>query len=523
MRRIVSLWLPDWPIERFNRAARRKTTPPSNRKPADAAPFALVGSDRGALFLSAVTAAARKRGVRVGQPLADAKAIFPGLVTRPAEPDADAKALRGLADWCGRYSPWVNTDGTDGLWLDITGCAHLFGDEAGLIRDLTERLRKLSITARPGIADTPGAAWAVARFGEESIAPPGETREALAELPVEGLRLPKEAALLLQRLGLQRIGQLYDLPRATLAKRFGAGVKAQLTDAVLDRLDQALGRKSEPVSPLGSVPAYRTYLRLAEPLITREAIEAVLGRLLESLCESLGQDHRGVRSLRLTGFRVDGTAVHLDIATGRGVRDPARLMRLFAEHLDEIDPGFGIDMMALNAYRVDAMPPEQGTVDGGAALADRDEVGDLVDRLSNRLGPARVYRLAPEERHIPERAERCIPAQKEAASATWESRKVQRPARLLLRPEPVQVMAEVPEGPPIRFVWRHASHRVVRAAGPERIAPEWWLEEGADFSRVRDYYRVESETGQSFWIYREGLYQLGREPTPRWFLHGLFG
>jgi protein ImuB len=523
MRRIVSLWLPDWPIERFNRAAGYRTTSPSSHKPAEPKPFALVGADHGALFLSAVNAAARNRGLRVGQPLADAKAILPALITRPAEPDADAKALSKLADWCVRYTPWVNTDGADGLWLDITGCAHLFGDEAGLIRDLTERLKRLSFTARAGIADTPGAAWAVARFSDEAIVPPGEARQALSALSVEGLRLPGDVVLLLRRLGLQRIGELYGLPRAALARRFGAGKKAHLTDAVLDRLDQALGRKSEPVSPLGLVPAYRTHLRLAEPLITLDGIEAVLRRLLETLCATLAHDHQGGRSLRLSAFRVDGTADHVDIATGRGVRDPTRLMRLFVERLESIDPGFGIDMMVLNAYRVDAMPPEQVAFDAGPALAERDEVGDLVDRLSNRLGPVRVYRLAAEERHIPERAERCIPAQKaEANSGPWESDGSRRPARLLERPEAVQVMAEVPEGPPIHFVWRHASHRVVRASGPERIAPEWWLEEGADFSRIRDYYRVESETGQSFWIYREGLYQLGHEHMPRWFLHGLF-
>jgi protein ImuB len=466
----------------------------------------------------------------VGQPLADARAIFPALVTKPAEPEADAKALRGLADWCVRYTPWVNLDGVDGLWLDITGCAHLFGDEAALIADLEQRLRRLSVTAWAGIADTQGAAWALARLvpgdiPSDRIAPPGGTARKLENLSVVGLRLPRDVVILLRRLGLKRIGQLYGLPRAALARRFGAGVKAGLSDAVLDRLDQALGQKSEPVSPLHPVPVYRTHLRFAEPLAAREGIEAALRRLLEALCAHLGDDYQGGRSLRLTAFRADGTVGHLDIATGRGIRDPGRLMRLFAERLDAIDPGFGIDMMVLNAHRVEALLPMQVSLEAGTASTDRDALDDLVDQLSNRLGPAQVCRLLAEERHIPERAERRIPAQSgETALASWQSHAVQRPTRLLERPEPIHVIAEVPEGPPARFTWRHASHRVVRAMGPERIAPEWWLEEGADFGRVRDYYRVENEDGQTFWLYREGLYQ-ALEPgmTPRWFLHGLFG
>ena len=484
-----------------------------------------MGTDRGALFLAAVNAAARRQGLRVGQPLADARAIYPALITKPLEPEADAVALGKLADWCARYTPWVNIDGEDGLWLDIAGCAHLFGDEAALLDDITNRLKTFSITARTGIADTPGAAWAIARFGSERIAPVGGVRQAIADLPVEGLRLPKEASLLLHRLGLERIGQLYDLPRASLARRFGAEDKGRLSDAALDRLDQALGVKSEPVSPLQPAPAYRTHLRMAEPLITLEGIEIALQHLLDALCDQLGKGHQGARGVRLMAFRTDGTTVSVGIATGRGVRDAERLKRLFAERLDGIDPGFGIEMMVLNADKVEEMPPEQSALDSGAATKNREAIGHLVDRLSTRLGPNRVYRLAAEERHIPERAERCIPAQKaEARAASWDSGKVQRPPRLLLRPEAIEVIAEVPEGPPIRFVWRHGAHRVTHAAGPERIAPEWWLEEGADMGRIRDYYRVESETGQGFWLYREGLYpEWGARAAPRWFMHGLFG
>ena len=433
-----------------------------------------------------------------------------------------------------RYTPWVNVDSADGLWLDITGCAHLFGDEAALIADLEQRLKRLSVTAWAGIADTPGAAWALARFAPEEaplgrIAPSGETDRRLADLPVRGLRLRDDADLLLRRLGLTRIGQLYDLPRASLARRFGADARPGLSDAVLDRLDQALGKKTEPISPLHSVPVYRTHLRFAEPLVSHDGVDAALRHLLDVLCGMLGEDYRGVRSLRLGVFRVDGTATRLDIATGRGVRDSGRLMRLFAERLDKIDPGFGIDMMMLSAHRTDSMLPEQVALEAHAASADRDAVGHLVDRLSNRFGSARVYRLAARQRHVPERAERCIPAQKGEVSSEpwgepWNSQAVQRPARLLLRPEAIEVIAEVPEGPPARFVWRHMAHRIIRSAGPERVAPEWWLEAGADFARVRDYYRVESETGQRFWLYREGLYHaLKPGSTPRWFMHGLFG
>lgn len=482
------------------------------------------------LRLTAVTATAAAQGVHAGQPLADARALLPALVTRPAEAEADARALRALAQWGSRYTPWTNVDGprdgSCGLWLDITGCAHLFGGEAALIADLLARLRALGLTARPGLAGTPGAAWAMARFApdetmEHRIVAPGAHERALSPLPVAALRLGSEALILLRRLGLRSIGDLSRIPRAALARRFQA---AEIGEQVLTRLDQALGTRDEPLSPLQPAPAYRACRHLATPIVTLEAIESALLTLLERLCAHLASTRKGARALILSAYRVDGHCSRIRVAASRPTHDLPHFKRLFAEHLDRIDPGFGIETLILEADLLHALEDRQLSLSADGAAAAEDDLLRLVDRLANRLGGSRVRRLQPRESHIPERAENRVPAQHaENGMTKRQTDLAPRPFRLLTRPELIHVLAEIPEGPPMRFVWRRVVHRTTRSAGPERIAPEWWLEEGCDYSRVRDYYRVEDTKGRRFWLYREGLYQLAapHEP-PRWFVHGLF-
>lgn len=478
-------------------------------------------------MVTALNAAGEAAGLYVGMALTDARAILPALRTRPAEPENDTRALAALADWCTRYTPWVNIDGADGLWLDVTGCAHLFGGEVGLLADIARRLQDIGVSVRLGLADTPGAAWAVARqirsaHVADGIVPPGGARAALAPLPIDGLRLTPETVATLKRLGLARIGQLYDLPRAGLKRRFAS---AEEPEAVLRRLDQAFGVHDEPVAPLRPAPAYRARLGFAEPLTEVLAIETLLPDLVVDLCRALAQDHQGARRLTLAAYRVDGRVERLTVAASRPTRDTRHLQRLFRERVAQIDVGFGIDGLILSADRVDELAPDQSSFAAGARLAADDAaVGRLVDRLANKLGPDRVMQTAPHASHLPEKASRRIGAL-DIAPAWPEAPRdgPPRPFRMFDRPEPIEVTAEVPEGPPISFRWRRLVHRIARAEGPERIAPEWWLTQDLDDDRIRDYYQVEDAEGRRFWLYREGLFGApGRDGPPRWYMHGLF-
>ena len=470
--------------------------------------------------------------------LADARALLAGLATARAEPAADRQGLERLALWCNRFTPWCAVDsssgdrgGDGGLLLDISGCAHLFGGEAALKDEIAARLAGLGIEARLDLADTPGAAWALARFGpaengrpETGIATPGSTRMAIAALPVEALRLVAEDAQLLRRLGLTTIGAVDGLPRASLARRFPSRERGS---AVLVRLDQALGRQAEPIMPMAPPPACLERLALPEPLIDRAGLDAVLARLMPGLTASLERDGLGVRRLALWCYRVDGGVVRRAVATARATRDGDHLLRLFRETLETVDPGFGIDCAALHAERVEPFAPAQLSLAG-----DRRKQGGvdlLVDRLLAKLGDGAVCRLEPVARHRPEAAERAVAPGREPVPwlKTSEAPATpQRPFRLFDRPEPVDVMAEVPDGPPLLFTWRRVRRRVARAAGPERIEPEWWAGAGGRDETVRDYYRIEDADGRRYWLYRAGLYGEAGASThtsPRWYVHGLYG
>ena len=492
-------------------------------------------------MLWAVNREAGAAGLGPGMRLADARALLAGLITARADAAADRRGLERLALWCNRFTPWCAVDdgnedgggGDGGLLLDITGCAHLFGGEAALMDEIAARLAGLGIENRLGLADTPGAAWALARFGpaengspETRIAAPGGAHAAIADLPVEALRLAAEDAHLLRRLGLVTIGVVEGLPRASLARRFPGRKRGA---AVLARLDRALGRFAEPIVPLAPPPACLERLALPEPPIDRDGLDAVLARLMPGLTASLEQDGLGVRRLALWCYRVDGGVVRRAVATARAIRDGDHLLRLFRETLETIDPGFGIDCAALHAERVEPLAPAQLSLTG-----DRRRQGGvdlLVDRLLARLGAGAVCRLEPVARHGPEMAERAVAPGREPVPWSEEAEapeKPPRPFRLFDRPEPIDVMAEVPDGPPLLFTWRRVRRRVARAAGPERIEPEWWAGASGRDETVRDYYRIEDADGRRYWLYRAGLYgdgggDAGTGVPPRWYVHGLYG
>jgi protein ImuB len=455
-------------------------------------------------------------GLAAGMTLADARALLPSLTVADADPGADAKALAALTDWCGRYSPWCATDGEDGICLDITGCAHLFGGEAAMLSDMTRRLWSFGIAARGAVAGTPAAAWGWARYRRKSATPilgEGETAP-LLPLPVAALRLEPDSIDTLRVLGLNTIATVIDLPRGPLTQRLG--------EAVLGRLDRMFGRAAEPISPRAIAEPWASRMIFAEPIGRREDIDAAAERLTTYLCRAMSLKGQGVRRLVLHFYRVDGAVQHIAIGTSRPTHTPAHILRLFAERLEQVEPGFGIEAIVLEATEAEPLAPMQGALTA-AGEVDATDLAGLIDRLQNRLGTARVVQLVPVESHVPERAEmreKAAPARplKRLKPPSGFTLKSARPVSLLPIPEPIEAIAPVPDDPPLTFRWRRIQHRVAFADGPERIEPEWWRAEAP--AKARDYYRVEDLAGRRFWLYREGPY--GAPEPPRWFLHGFF-
>jgi protein ImuB len=455
----------------------------------------------------------------VGTGLAQARAMYPALAVEPEDADADAQLLSGIADWCQRYTPLTAVAPPDGLLLDISGCAHLFGGEERLRDDLVWRLTRFGFTASAAIADTIGAAFAAAHFSSATIVPSGTERAALAPLPLAALRLPAETVAVMARVGLKRVGDIVDLPRAPLAARFGANL--------LQALDRALGREREPLTPRLPVPPYFAEQPFAEPIGREEDVLAVTARLAARLRGMLERRGEGARRIELSLFRTDGVVRRIAAGTSRPVRDPHAVRALFAERLaalaDELDPGFGFDLARLAVLAAEALPPEQISLGDHETMAAFD---GLIDRLGARLGSRRVSRVIAQDSHIPELAALAVPAQSSGPIDTgWsELRRFRasvdlapRPLRLLVKPEAIEVTPMVVDAPPVRFRWRRAWHEVVVADGPERIEGAWWSEEGGP---ARDYFRVEDGAGRRFWLFRAGLYRDRIEP--HWFMHGLF-
>ena len=486
-------------------------------------PLVIVEPQKSALRIGALNDAAAALGLRATMTLADARAMYPALWVEDADRQADHVLLEAVADWCDRYTPLVGLDAPDGLLLDVSGCAHLFGGERAMADDIVSRLTRQSLGAQVGIADTVGCAWAAARYGERPLVPKGETRDSLVALPLAALRLDGKILTALAQAGLKRIADVIERPRVPLAARFG--------DGFLRRLDQALGHEDESIRPRLPLPSYVAERRFADPIGRAEDVLGTIEQLAQELALLLERRGEGARLLQAALFRTDGKVYRLEAGAGEPLRDPARIKRLFVERLatagDECDPGFGYDMVRLSALVSERLDPVQS---GLAGENNQAELAHLVDRLSARFGARRLTRLVPSDKHIPELAVAAMPAQMArgtfmAQPVVQESLAPVRPVRLLSRPEPIEAVAEVPDGPPARFRWRRVMHEVIASEGPERIAMEWWRDvEG--HALTRDYFRVESKEGVRVWLYREGLY--GREMThrpdwrPGWYVHGLF-
>jgi protein ImuB len=468
--------------------------------------------------LTAVNDAAAKAGLHPFQTVADALALEPDLITEDADPDADLAALEALGDWCVRFSPAVAVQAPDGLMLDIEGGEGLWGGEQAMLDDLVTRFRGAGIPACAAIADTVGAAWALARFGKgRRVVPSGAQRAWLEPLPIESLRLSENDAETLVTLGVSSVGGLLKLPRAELARRFGPGVRL--------RLDQALGDAEEALTYRRAPPPFFERLAFFEPISAPDDLLRVATDITAAMSRRLAGALSGARRFELGFHRVDGRVESVGVGTAIAGRDAKRIAKLFAPKLETVDPGFGVEAVTLAASQVERIADAQGRLADGVhenacsfESGGEDGVEALVDRLANRLGEAEVWRPAARETWIPERAvERAAPLA--ASDKAWPADRP-RPVRLFHRPEPIEAIAETPDNPPVSFRWRGRTHRVRKAEGPERLAQEWWRAQDYGPDKVRDYYRVEDAEGRRFWIFRAGLY--ASDATPRWWLHGLF-
>jgi len=464
-----------------------------------------------------VSLEAARLGLHPGQKATDAMALVPELTTAEAEPEADAQALSALVDWCVRFSPAVAADPPDGLVLDISGLAHLWGGEAELMADFRVRLAGAGVFVRLAVADTAAAAWGLAHYGRDgTIAAPGAQREALGGLPPAALKLDLETAAQIERLGFRRLSQLFALPRGPFAKRFG--------QAALMRLDQALGRTAEALAFRRPSTPWLARLAFAEPISAPEDLARVAFDAAAKLCARLDEAGKGARRFELFFHRLDGASPSVAAGLALPGRDAKRIAKLLAPKIETVDPGFGIEVVTLAAFEVEALSGRQAELQGAARPGVEEGLSPLVDRLVNRLGEDRVWRAVPVESHVPEASlARGRPLAPAAGARPWDP-EAPRPVRLFRRPEPLEaVVALTPDDPPNQFRWRGRLHRVRRAEGPERVGEEWWKGEieAVSVGHVRDYYRVEDADGGRFWLFRAGLYDAG-EP-PKWWLHGVFG
>jgi protein ImuB len=505
MKRVVSLFLPSWSTDRLRR------TMGANAPSLDT-PLVLIGHEGRKRVVLAADQAARREGLKPGMVASKAKALVGNLIVMDADPDADRMALEKLANWMQRHFAPIVAPDHNGLMLDITGVAHLFGDEKTMLDEIVRKLATVGIGAKIAAAPTYGAAHAMARTVANPIflLDKDKLAGALALLPVSALRLPTEILVALKQLGFDRIEELANTPRAPLALRFG--------NIIGQRLDQAFGRADEPFELIMPPEVSYVLRNFAEPIGAPETIARYTTKLVEQLCAELEVKGLGARKLDLLFFRVDNRIESIRVGTAKPVRDIKRLSKLLCDKIETIDPGFGIETMTLTALI--AEPLAYRAISSNLTEAPALDVSGLIDTLANRIGEERLYRVVPVESDIPERAVKRVTALAPPTCATWPPN-WPRPSRLLDPPERVETVALLPDHPPAFFTWRGRRRRVARADGPERIFGEWWKAK-AETREVRDYFQVEDEGGERFWLYRAGDGEDPKTGSQTWFLHGIF-
>ncbi len=497
-KRYLTIWFPHLLTDWFSR-----------RQPAlHQVPLVVAAPDHGRLVIVSANALAQSQGIDTGLVVADARAIMPSLIVINNEPGLGNRLLKNMAEWCIRYSPLAGTDPPEGIVLDITGCAHLRGGEEKYLQHLTTRLSGFGYEVRTAIADTIGAAWAVNHFGPACpIIESGTQRAALLKLPPAALRLEAEVLDRLQKLGLNQIQDIIAMPRSALRRRFG--------QQLLQRFDQALGDQEEVTEPVIPLEAYQERLPCLEPISTAGGIAVALERLLDTLCQRLALEQKGLRTAIFKGYRLDGKIEQVSIGTNRGTHNTKHLFKLFEEKLPTIEPALGIELFTLDAPKVEELSVLQASLWQGVGGLEDNSIAELLDRLQNRVGEGHVHRYLPDQHHWPERSIKTAESLTETPSIAWNIHKP-RPMQLLSKPEPIDVAAPVPDYPPMLFRFKGKLHTIKKSDGPERIEAEWWLEGG----QHRDYYSVEDEEGNRYWLFRSGHYTADK--THQWFIHGYF-
>lgn len=470
--------------------------------------FVLRASSHGKIVITALNAIAEAKGLRAGMSLADARAIIPDLNVIDDKPDLAEKLLKRLAEWCIRFTPVTSIDLPDGLLLEATGCPHLWGGDERYVKTIAEKLNARGYDVRVAMADTIGAAWAVARFGKEPLTIAcGQSVESLLPLPPEALRLETETVERLHKLGLHRIDQFINMPRSSLRRRFG-------THFIM-RLNMALGQELEVMEPIQPIEPYQERLPCLEPIVTATGIAIALDQLLNTLCLRLQQEQKGLRTAIFKCYRVDGKIEKINIETSRPSRHVIHLFKLFEINLSTIEPALGIELFVLEASKVEDHPPQQEKMWEVAGGLEDVRLSELIDRLASRIGMNAIHRYVPAEHYWPERSFKPASSLQEKPASLWPTDKP-RPLKILSIPDPIEVTAPIPDYPPMLFRYKEKLHKIIKADGPERIEQEWWLQQG----QHRDYYRVEDEDGNRYWLFRLGHYH---DKTFKWFIHGFFG
>lgn len=496
-KRFVSIWFrhlkTDWFIRRQ----------PALRE----VPFVLAAPDHGRLVITATSSAAENEGVYTGMVVADARAIFSSLQVLDDPPELSRKLLTGIGEWCIRFTPAVAIDEPSGLVLDASGCAHLWGDEKKYLTDIYKRIRHFGYDIRIALADTIGAAWAIARFGKGSpLVEHGAQTTALLSLPAAALRLEPAVVIQLEKLGLRQVKDFISFPRPSLRRRFG--------NHLLQRIKQATGEEEEWITPLQPISPYEERLPCLEPIVTATGIEIALQRLLDALCKRLHLQGKGLRLASLHGYRVDGKIETVSIGTTRPSCNAKHLFKLFEIKINTIEPGLGIELFTLVAAQVEEIAITQSTCWENTGGLDDGILCELLDRIAVKTGSGHIHRYIPAEHYWPERSFKLADSIGQKGNTPWKVDRP-RPLQMLVKPQLINVTAPIPDYPPMLFRYRGKLHKIIKADGPERIEPEWWLKDGPH----RDYYVVEDEEGKRYWLFRSGHYDAAAQ---QWFIHGFF-
>jgi protein ImuB len=496
-KRFVSIWFRSLKTDWFTR-----------RQPGlSNIPFVLSSPDHGRMVVTAANAVAQAGSVDTGMVVADARAIITSLQVLDDKPGLSEKLLNRFAEWFIRYTPMVAVDPPDGLILDASGCAHLWGGEQQYLEDIISRLKNFGYDVNVAISSSIGTSWAIARFGRHSYIIDNGDRTALLPLPAAALRLEADTVDRLNKLGLRQVSQFINMPRTALRRRFGKHL--------LLRLDQALGIEEEMIQPIQVMEAYREWLPCLDPIVTATGIEIALERLLDAICERLIKEGKGLRNAILKCYRVDGKMEKIEISTNHPSCNSKHLFKLFSIKIDRIEPALGIELFTLEALKVEDAPALQEKLWNHTGGLDNIDLSELLDRIAGKLGNGQVYRFVPDEYYWPERSYKQATSLDEKLQPVWKTERP-RPLQILPAPVAIEVTAPIPDYPPMMFRYKGKLHKIIKADGPERIEQEWWIQQG----QHRDYYAVEDEEGKRYWLFRSGHYDASR--SYQWFMHGFF-